>query len=130
MGPGLHRVDGVAAENFLEQLDESEWKLFVLEGSEIVDRSTLCQAVRRVLPLDPPLYGDDNWDGLSDSIFGGLYELTVGRVAIVWRNSETMAQESCQDFEIALHCLAQVSEFLGDAQATAGKVKEVCIVVA
>lgn len=125
---GLHRVSGSDVEQSRRELADAGWRVFVLpEG--ISDRTTFFLGVRAVLPLDPPLVGNDHWDALSDSLWSGLHDLADKRIAIIWP-AALMASRNAESFEIATRVLADVSEALADPEATVGNVKELSVVIA
>ena len=95
--------------------------------SNIWTRARFFKAVRRTLPLDPPLHSNTVWDALSDSLRSGLEELDDERIVIIWPNSWVLAICDPWAYKIACDVLSAVSAQLADAERTCGKVKEVLI---
>ncbi|PYS30269.1 MAG: hypothetical protein DMF75_16190, partial [Acidobacteria bacterium] len=63
----------------------------------------------RILPQDPPLIGNINWDALTDSLWGGLAELGKERVALIWTNAQRMLEHGLQDLLIANGCFEHIA---------------------
>ena len=93
---------------------------------DLIDRASFFRAVKAVLPLDPPLVGDDNWDALSDSLWGGLDNVDAERIVIIWPQAHL---DASRELQTAAEVLDEVALSLGDEEATDGNPKEVCIVV-
>jgi len=127
--PGLSRVVALDVEATRRQASDEGYVTFVLPASGVVDRASFFNAMRATLPLDPPVVGSHSWDALSDSLWEGLHALPDQRIAILWPNARTMARAASSDFEMALNVLTDVASLLADPRATAGKPKEVALVV-
>src|ERR1700733_6989896 len=89
--PGLTRVGAVDAEALRREAERAGYTTLGLPERGIVNKATFFEAVRRTLPQDPPLGIYNNWDGLSDSLCGGLYEHPARRIAILWLGTGSMA---------------------------------------
>lgn len=126
---GLQRVGALDVPAIQRAATLTGVTTFVLPSHGIVDRSSFFDAVRKTLPLDPPLVGSGSWDALSDSLWEGLFQHLSGRIAIIWPGAGEMAAQAPTDFEIALSVLSDVADLLADQRATAGVTKEVSIVV-
>ena len=113
----------------LETLAAQGWTVFELPGTEISDHSSFFDAVRRSLPLSPPLLGDASWDALSDSIWGGLDELEADRIAIVWRETRQLMEGDRSAYEVAVEVLQGISDTIADPEFTAGEPKQVVVVL-
>jgi hypothetical protein len=108
----IHDRQDANAESVRRQLVREGWRVFDLPTG-IVDERSLFEAVRRSLPLDPPLGRfRDVWDAMSDSIFGGLAALDAERVAVIWPNAAQMAEQSPDEFSIAKEVLADAANAL------------------
>ena len=127
--PGPVLTPTLDVEETRRQARQAGYSTFVLPAEGIVDRVSFFDAVRAVLPLDPPLIGSRSWDAMSDSLWEGLYALPDRRIAILWPNARTMASAASSDFKMALDLLTDVAALLADSRATAGKPKEVTILV-
>jgi len=102
--------------------------LYIISTDGHAGRDAFFDAVRRVLPLDPPVIYP-RWKSLSDSLWEGIRLLDIFRVAILWPDSSPFSQEAPRDFELALSLLRDVTDGLADVRATAGKPVEVYIYV-
>lgn len=127
---GLNLRDGTHdLERLIACLTERGWTVYILRGTHVTDRASFFDAVRAVLPLDPPLLGNRSWDALSDSIWGGLDALDSDRIAIIWENAASLQDASHTDYETALEIFMELSASLADEQATDGKPKEIAVVI-
>ena len=119
------REPGGNAERRAEQLCAQGWLVYCLP-SGIGDQESFFEAVKAVIPLDPPLIGNRSWDALSDSLWGGLDGIDTKRIAIVWPQVDLAAP---YELEIALSIFEELIYSLGDAEATNGSPKEVCVLI-
>ncbi|MCB9613172.1 MAG: barstar family protein [Sandaracinus sp.] len=123
---GVHLLEAEAIDARQRELSALGFALFVLPESG-VDGATFFDAARSTLPLDPPV--GSSWDALSDSLWEGLHQHPSRRLAIVWKHTGEMAQQSPTDFALALDVLSQVAELLADSTATVGNPKELVVLV-
>jgi hypothetical protein len=129
MIPGVHDLTGSDVATLAGELREAGRKVFILPLG-IADRESFFRGVRQAVPLDPPVLSDSNWDALSDSIWNGLDSLDESRVAIVWPESQTMAQVAPDDYVVAQEILANITKSLASAKATVGRPKDVIVCLA
>jgi hypothetical protein len=127
--PGLTRIGAVDAEAIRRDAERAGYTTLALPEQGIVDKASFFKAVRRTLPLDPPLGIYNVWDALSDSLNEGLYTLPDRRIAILWLGTQSMATSAPADFEFAVDLLAGVAYTLSRPEATAGNPKEVAVLV-
>ena len=125
---GLRRIPDFDLELGGRELADQGWQVFRLP-KEIKNKQEFIQAVRAVLPLEPALVGDDNWDAFSDSLWGGLGNLSMKKIAIIWPRSLRFATTEPEQFDIAKGILSDLIESLADIEATVGNVKEVLIIL-
>ncbi|WP_181139628.1 barstar family protein [Streptomyces sp. Ru71] len=92
-------------------------------------RAAFFNAVRAVLPLDPPVVGSQSLDALSDSLWGGIYSTDDQKLAIIWEDSLHFFEDSPEGFEDACSVLAEVAESLADETFTVGRPKQVRVFV-
>jgi hypothetical protein len=129
MQQGISRVSPEVAEKVAKDATSSGTHVFALP-SGIRDKKSLFHAIRKALPLDPPLTGDrDNWDALEDSLWSGLYSVTEPSVLIIWTDASEMLRTSPKDFETASTILEEVARSLDDPKVTNGPVKKVAVVL-
>lgn len=105
------------------------WKIYELDGLEIRDKQSFFEAVRSVVPLDPPLASNRSWDALSDSLSSGLMETPEQQVAIIWSESARMAARDPQQYDIAIQVLEDIVALCGDDEVTDNNPKRVVVVV-
>jgi hypothetical protein len=97
-----------------EEKIKQGWKVFDLPAG-ISDKLGFFNAVRAVLPLDPPLYADsENWDALNDSLWGGLYSLQNPGNIIIWRRFDLFKATFNVEFEIVLGIFNSISSTISD----------------
>ncbi|WP_223188996.1 MULTISPECIES: barstar family protein [unclassified Streptomyces] len=92
-------------------------------------RAAFFNAVRAVLPLDPPVVSSHSLDALSDSLWGGIYSTDDQKIAIIWEDSLRFFEDSPKEFEDACSVLAEVAESLTDEAFTVGRPKQVRVFV-
>jgi hypothetical protein len=107
----------------------SGWKVFEIDGNIVHDKYSFFVNIRTVLPLDPPLISNNNWDALSDSLWGGIDALDDYKIVIIWKDAHQMAVVSGSDYNTAIEILADLSMSLGNPEYTDGNPKEVCIII-
>jgi hypothetical protein len=126
---GLHSISAADVGAVLRELEGLSWHVYVLpEG--ITDKRSFFEAVRSTMPLDPTVHGEEKWDAISDSLWSGLDALDAHKIAIIWPDSGTMAEQAPDDFNIARAILADITDSLADTEATVGRPKEVMAVLA
>jgi len=126
---GLQRIADFDVENGVRELINRGYRAFLLP-SGIKDKRAFFDGIRTTLPLDPPIVSYRSWDALSDSVWGGLYSVDAGSIAIIWPGSAEMAEAQPKDFRIAKSILSDLTESLADAQFTVGNTKQVVVVLA
>jgi hypothetical protein len=124
IGRGLNRRTGADIERLVAELQAAGWLVYLLPLG-IGDKTAFFEAIKALLPLDPPLVGNRSWDALSDSLWSGLDGLDANRIAIVWPRVDL---GESPDLETAMSVLEDVAVSLGDAEATNGATKEVSVV--
>ncbi|MFF8787763.1 barstar family protein [Streptomyces sp. NPDC015125] len=127
--PGLTviRPDGV--DEVIKAAAAEGRPLYQFSTDDQAGSEALFDAVRGALPLDPPVVGSSSWDALSDSLWEGIHSKNHGRVAILWTDATTFADESPEDYRMAIAILRDVAESLSDETATVGRPTDVCIYV-
>jgi hypothetical protein len=126
---GVHERPALDVESAVADFTNGGARVYVLPHG-IRDQRGFFEAVKAVLPLDPPVMGNTKWDALSDSLWSGLDGLDAQRIAIIWPGATEMASASPEDFEAAKEVLTDVTELLADHEATVGNVKQVVVVLA
>jgi hypothetical protein len=128
MNPRLTHIAASDVSTVIENARAAGASVYVLRSHGVTDRAAFVEAVREVLPLDPPV-NVSHLDALADSLWQGLYELPVKQVAIVWPNSVEMEDASPLDYGICLELLADIVSQLNDTRLTAGRPKEISVFV-
>jgi hypothetical protein len=89
--------------------------------SGISNKLEFFNAVRAVLPLDPPLHTDgENWDALNDSLWAGLHSLRIPGSIIVWRKFDSLKNDFSSDFENALGVFNSIANTISDPKYGSG----------
>ncbi|GAA4897232.1 barstar (barnase inhibitor) [Stackebrandtia albiflava] len=127
IGVTLSGADDAAA-SMREAVDES-FRVFPLEVRPESGVAGFFAAVRRGLPLDPPLHSDRGWDALADSLWEGLHSIDSGRVLIHWRKA-TGFRDTCPEvFDMCLEVLGNTAASLADRRATGGRTTHVTVLI-
>jgi hypothetical protein len=126
---GLTIINRKQAAEVIEEAGRHDTPVYTISTSGQASREAFFDAVRRALPLDPPLQSSRSWDALSDSLWQGLYSLDVNRIVILWPDSSSLKNASPRDFDLALSVLADVADGLADPVATVGRPVDVCTYV-
>lgn len=82
----------------VKYLEQEHFAIYELDGTGINDIKTFFKTIINVLPLDPPLSGNVNYDAFVDSVWGGFDTLGRERVALVWTDSENMLYSDYNNF--------------------------------
>ncbi|MGW4162243.1 barstar family protein [Streptomyces sp. NPDC004788] len=126
---GLTWVRGDEIHSIAHSIAEQGYRVYSLATGGGSGRVAFFDAVRAVLPLDPPVVSSRSLDALSDSLWGGIYSTGDQKIAIIWEDSSRFFHDSPEEFEDACSVLAEVAESLGDRAFTVGQPKEVRIFV-
>lgn len=113
----------------LHKLQKEGWVVYEMDGKCIQNKFDFFSQVRKLLPLDPPLSGNEKWDALEDSLWGGLYETSASYILIVWRSAFFMERLAAQDFRIAVDILSDLAKSISDKNIANPKQKEVAILL-
>jgi hypothetical protein len=93
-----------------------------LTSGEEADKAAFFQAVREMLPLDPPLGTyRDVWDALSDSLSGGIGALETPRVVVAWPDADEMRRVHPADAHEAEDVFRFLAETLAEPRFTANR---------
>ena len=125
--PGLFVIDTTRAEGVSSAARAGRGALYVLSTGERGVSTSFFDAVRAVLPLDPPVHGDRNWDALADSMWEGLFRLASDPVVIVWPDAEGYRHDDPAAFAIAEEILRDLTQSLTDPAITNGATKTVSV---
>jgi hypothetical protein len=125
---GLSHVRDLDVEAITREAAPSGFRVFVLP-SRIDSRESFFDAVREILPMDPPLLASRSWDALSDSLWGGLYSIDEDRILIVWPNSGALATSAAKEYETALSVLKDLITTLADNETTQQRPKSISVIV-
>ncbi|WP_406642760.1 barstar family protein [Amycolatopsis sp. WGS_07] len=127
---GVTKVEADKISPLILRLKSARQQVFTILTGEGLGRKAFFDAVRSVLPLDPPVMGSRSWDALSDSLWEGILNLHGKRTVIWWPDAEEFKERSRSDYNIALEVLQDVALSLADPIKTNGKPKRVSIFVA
>lgn len=107
------RVINCVNSSSLQSLDrflrESGFTVFELNGKQVEDAQSFFAESIKILPQDPQLNGNINWDAFTDSLWGGLANLGQDRVAIIWTNADRMLEHGLQDLLVASGCFEHIA---------------------
>lgn len=122
---GLNIIQPQDAVDVQDEASQSGIAVYLLSVPEPADRQAFFDAVRAVLPLDPPLFGSAKWDALADSLWSGIHDLNDQSVVIAWPDADLMRNASPTDYEVALEVLRDTARSLADVQLAVGRPKNV-----
>jgi hypothetical protein len=125
---GVHHRTDAPLDQIVAALQAGDWPLYVLPGAP-TDKEGFVAAVRDVLPLDPPVQSA-HWDALSDSLWEGIHELRVEKVAIVWPDSDRMRRANGEDYTTAVEILTDLVFGLADPKFTVDHVTRLLVYLA
>ena len=109
-------------------LHAAGWPVYVLRGAPS-DKAGFVDAVREVLPLDPPVQSA-HWDALSDSLWEGISELHLEKIAIVWPDSDELRRANREDYRTAVEILTDLVFSLADPKFTVDHVTRLLVLLA
>jgi len=101
--------------------------VFELSTGDRAEGEAFFDAVRAVLPLDPPLQRNRSWDALADSLWEGIRLLDPDTVLITWPDAWQFQAANPKDYAIAATILGDLTESLRDPVSTAGRPKAVSV---
>ncbi|WP_139489595.1 barstar family protein [Brevibacillus dissolubilis] len=96
----------------IRTLRDNGYDIFEINGEIIHDLETFFHQIVNILPQDPPLSGQVNLDAFVDSLWGGIDNLSVEKVAILWTQINNMLYSAPQDLEKLTVCFNDVAESL------------------
>src|ERR1700730_3429432 len=129
-GPAIVSIATSAAGDVAEKARNAGQLVYMLPDSGVDGREGFFLAVRKHLPLDPPIIGTRSWDALSDSLSAGLGEVEHDGLVIIWPNSAAMAKVDPSEYEIAIAVLRHVVETLGNPAFTRNRPKQLTVYLA
>jgi len=127
---GVTMIDPAESDLIVSKADAEGARLLILTTVGTGNRAAFFDAVRRDLPLDPPLLGSESWDALSDSVWGGLDLLESSVIVILWRGAADFRTAAPDEFGMAVTVLQDLTESLASWEYTDGQPKRVCIYAA
>ncbi len=92
-------------------------RVFALDGTVIKSQEDFVRECSCVLPLDPPLGPGLRWDAFSDSLWSGIDELRVSKVAIVWYRADVLAVADPNVYAEAQRCFQEVGALAEDPKS-------------
>lgn len=116
-------VSKMALRKVILDLDASSFVQYHLKF--ITDAQSFFSQAKDVLPLDPPISGNVNWDAFVDSLWSGLEKLDANKIAILWHDSAVMKQHDARNYAICIECLCDICESLKTTADGATEVKAI-----
>jgi RNAse (barnase) inhibitor barstar len=89
-------------------LETNKFQVFEIGGLDVNNQESFFRSIVNKLPLDPPLSGKVHYDAFTDSLWGGLSELEVSNVAIIWNHTGSILNGNLNDLLKILQCFDQV----------------------
>jgi hypothetical protein len=125
---GVHNREDVPEDILLAALRADGWPTYVLPGAPH-DWDSFVVSIREVLPLDPPI-ARGVWDAVKDSLWEGLDQLNVEKVAIVWPESKRMRQSEGDGYSRAVDLFTLLVFELADRKYTVDHVTRLLVLLA
>jgi Barstar (barnase inhibitor) len=125
---GVYRLNDKQASEVSRDLAPQGARVINLPG-DIRTKAAFIAAVREVAPLDPPLFGESNWDAFEDSLWEGLRGLPEDKIVIVWPNANLMSEKNSQEYEAAHEILSNLTNSLASLSITQGTPKELIVIL-
>lgn len=124
---GVHLLESRDARESMGRYVEG-WEKFYLP-KRISSKDEFFDAVRSVLPLDPPLQSNRSWDALEDSVWSGLYDLNAEKIVIVWPDFSVMADNDPEEAKAARGVFESISKTISDNTVTVGNPKTLLVIL-
>jgi hypothetical protein len=129
VAPGVHVLARSVLAEALNALHVADARLVELPLG-IATAASFFDAVTQTCPLNPPLQRvTDNWDALSDSMFGGLGDIDEPLAVIAWVDPSTLASADPEASRIALDILSTLPKDLANPEFTAGFPKDLAVLL-
>lgn len=87
----MNWIDRTELDSLLGEFSDSGGLVMFVNCASVTSRPGLDSAIRRSVPLDPRIEGYlPNWDGLQDSMFGGLHQTEAEQSLIVFSHARSL----------------------------------------
>jgi hypothetical protein len=126
---GLTIIDPSQAQEVRDEAARRDILIYVISTRGQAGRDVIFDAIRRALPLNPPILTSRSWDALADSMWEGIYLLNRPCVVVLWPDSSPFSEAAADEFQIALSVFEQVASELADVGFTVGRAVEACFYV-
>src|SRR5262245_32731316 len=100
--PGVTTATPATLRDISEEARRAELPVFEITTGQGSGRAAFFDAVRAVLPQDPPLLGTVSWDALSDSIWEGIHNIESSIVVILWPDASDYREGNSSDYDMAV----------------------------
>jgi hypothetical protein len=130
MRPGLNFIESSAGSAVEADAVEAGARYFMISTAGAQHQVAFFDAVRRALPLNPPIHGNGSWDALLDSLREGIYELNEPLVLLLWTGAADLASADPKGYQNALSVLTAVSEDLADPEYAEERLTRLCCYIA
>jgi barstar (barnase inhibitor) len=128
---GVVKISSGSVPAIIEEARKTGAAVYKLPSDAVTSKAEFFEAVRRTLPLDPPLVGSRLvWDALSDSLSGGLANLGSDRVFIIWPDSALLEAEAPADFETAVSIFRHIVATRKNQAYSRGQPKDIRVFLA
>ncbi|WP_037366739.1 barstar family protein [Amycolatopsis orientalis] len=127
--PGLSVVAELDLGELTRHASREGFRVLVLSGVGPGKKSFFDQ-VETQLPTDPPLGKVNVWDALADSLWEGMRCLPEHKLLLVWLDSKEFADNSPDEFAVALSVLRDLTDIPMCPDGSPGQRKSVAIFVA
>jgi hypothetical protein len=126
---GVTIIEPSQAREITDEAARRDIPIYIISTGGRAGREVFFDAIRRALPLNPPIVSARSWDALADSMWEGIHSLNRPRVVVLWPDSSPFSEGAPSDFETALSVFEQVASELADGGLTLGEPVEACFYV-
>lgn len=97
-----------------KHLRENGYHIYEIDGTEIINAKTFFAEIVKVLPQNPPLSGRENYDAFTDSVWEGIVDLELDKVAILWTDVNNILNGGLEDLLKIVRSLFDLEDDLLD----------------
>ena len=114
---GCHIVSAAEAKKTASEYERDGWRVFRLPRF-MSSALEFFEGVRLVLPLNPPLQSNGNWNALADSLWEGIDNLGSGKVLIVWPDAGLIEDAFPDDNRAIMQIFTDLCDTLATSEYT------------
>lgn len=106
--------DEDAVGKIIEEYKENGYTVYLVDLKRSTEISDLFLAIKSIVPLDPPLVKNGNFDALSDSLFGGVSTEENLNICLVFEQLSLFKKINKFTYDIMMEILNDNLSYLRD----------------